>query len=147
MQDLAHAESAFNAKIGFTDLSSRIHFQVHDFFQKQILPADVFLIKMIFHDWSDKYVIQIIQNLLGVLKPGNHVIIFDIIVPPDEAMPLPAKKLIAVSDIQMHVLFNSKERKLEDWSEVIKRADARFQLKNVHILPSTPFGIMDFVFE
>ena len=153
VQDLASAESAFHANIGPKAVSSRIRFEAHDFLTKQTLPADVFLIKSVFHDWPDKYVAQIIQNLLPVMKPGNHVLIFDIIVPPEytedgaPTIPLTARKTIAAVDLQMLVAFNSRERMVEDWAAVVGQSDSKLALKAVHVIPGVPLGILDFVYE
>jgi hypothetical protein len=153
VQDLPVVESAFNANIGSSKHASRIQFQKHDFFNAQDFPADVFLVKSVFHDWSDKYVLQIVRNLVGVFKPGNHLLIFDFIVPEEydeeskSMVPLPARKIVSALDLQMFVACNSKERKLKDWKDVVKQADGRFEFQAVHILPGVPFGLVDFVFR
>ncbi|PYH64352.1 O-methyltransferase [Aspergillus vadensis CBS 113365] len=153
VQDLASVQSAFDENINSTPYVSRIKFQAHDFFQPQVLPADVFLLKSVLHDWSDKYVSQIVRNLLDVLKPGNHLVVFDFVMPEDydeetgSKPPLPVRKLVASMDMQMFVGCNSKERKVKDWSDVIKRADSRFELKEVHVPRGSPLGLLDFVFQ
>lgn len=153
MQDLASVQSAFDENINSTPYASRIKFRTHDFFEPQALPADVFLLKSVLHDWSDKYVSQIVRNLLGVLKPGNHLVVFDFVLPEDydeetgAKPPLPVRKLVASMDMQMFVGCNSKERKVKDWSDVIKRADSRFELKEVHVPRGSPLGLLDFVFQ
>ncbi|PWY95900.1 O-methyltransferase [Aspergillus sclerotioniger CBS 115572] len=153
VQDLAAAKSAFDANIKTSMYETRIQFQTHDFFQQQDVPADVFLLKSVLHDWSDKYVLQIVRNLLGVLQPGNHLLVFDFVVPAEcdgenqSTMPLPVKKSIAAMDLQMHVACNSKERRVEDWAEVIQRADTRFKLRGAHLPSGSPLGILDFVFQ
>ena len=49
-----------------------------DFFTLQpIKDADVYFFRAIFHDWPDKYCIQILQNLIPALKTGARVIIQD----------------------------------------------------------------------
>ncbi|KAI2820472.1 hypothetical protein CBS115989_3602 [Aspergillus niger] len=153
VQDLASAQSAFDENINSTHYASRIKFQTHNFFEPQVLPADVFLLKSVLHDWSDKYVLQIVRNLLGVLKPGNHLVIFDFVMPEDyneetdSMTPLTVRKLVASMDMQMFVGCNSKERKVKDWNDVVKRADGRFELKEVHVPRGSPLGLLDFVFQ
>ncbi|KAH8885611.1 O-methyltransferase [Thozetella sp. PMI_491] len=153
VQDLAPVEPAFDANMKAEGLADRIRFQAYDLFTKQELVADVYLVKSVFHDWSDRYVLEMLQNQLPVIKPGNHLLIYDLIVPPDydergvHIAPLTARKFVALVDLQMHVAFNAKERKVEDWLSVVKRADPRFALKGVHVIPGVPLGIMDFVLE
>ena len=153
VQDLPYAESAFNANIGPTSLTSRIQFRAHDFFNHQDVSADVFLIKSILNDWPDKSVVQIIRNLLPALKVGNHILLADMIMPPDydeSGKPtalLPVQKALASVDLNMHVVFNAKGRKLEDWIDVIQQADARLKLKAVHSVLGSLIGLIDFVFK
>lgn len=69
-------------------LKSRIAFQPLDFFTPQpVADGDVYLLRQIFHDWSDKYAVQILQNLLPALKNGAKIVIMDGLVPPPNAIP------------------------------------------------------------
>ena len=60
------------------DVQDRVSFETHDFFTPQpIKDADVYFFRAIFHDYSDKYAVQILQNLVPALKKGARVIIQD----------------------------------------------------------------------
>ncbi|KAL9619121.1 MAG: hypothetical protein Q9160_006210 [Pyrenula sp. 1 TL-2023] len=60
----------------------RIRFLAHDFFQEQpVKRADVYLLRLILHDWSDKYSKMIIRALIPALKPGAKIVINDRVVP------------------------------------------------------------------
>lgn len=60
----------------------RITFQAHDFFTEQpVKGADIYLLRMILHDWSDEYAIKILRALIPALKPGAKVVINDRVVP------------------------------------------------------------------
>ena len=64
------------------DLRERINFKVHDFFQEQpVKGADVYLLRLILHDWSDKYATMIIKALIPALKPGAKIVVNDRVVP------------------------------------------------------------------
>lgn len=82
VQDLPHViESACSAKMP-SDLLRRITFQAHDFFTEQtVVGADVYLFRMIFHDWSDKFCIRILQQLIPALKPGARLLVNDFCIP------------------------------------------------------------------
>lgn len=65
-----------------SELRDRISFQAHDFFEKQpVEGADVYLLRLVLHDWSDKYAKMIIQSLIPALKPGAKVVINDRVIP------------------------------------------------------------------
>lgn len=63
-------------------LQGRIRFQAHDFFQQQpVLFADIYLLRHVLHDWSNKYARKILQALIPALKPGAKVVLNDRIIP------------------------------------------------------------------
>lgn len=54
----------------------RVEFMVHDFFTEQpIQGADVYFFRWILHNWSDKYCVQILRNLIPALKNGARILI------------------------------------------------------------------------
>lgn len=64
------------------NLQDRIRFHAHDFFQTQpVHGADVYLLRHVLHDWSNKYVRKILQALIPALKPGAKVVLNDRIIP------------------------------------------------------------------
>jgi hypothetical protein len=64
------------------DLQGRVQLMPHDFFTEQpIKNADAYLFRWIFHDWSDKYSIQILRNLIPALKNGARIIIGELCLP------------------------------------------------------------------
>lgn len=53
------------------DVKGRVEIVAHDFFMEQpVKGPDAYLFRWIFHDWSDKYSIQILRNLIPALKHG-----------------------------------------------------------------------------
>ena len=64
------------------DLKDRIHGMEHDFLTPQpVRDADIYLLRWILHDWSDKYCIRILQCLIPALKNGAKIVINDICIP------------------------------------------------------------------
>jgi hypothetical protein len=47
----------------------------HDFFTPQTVVADVYLLRWILHNWSDKYCMRILRALIPALKPGARVVV------------------------------------------------------------------------
>lgn len=126
VQDLPSVEEVYHEVVP-SELTSRVNFHAHDMFTPQTVQADVYLIRVVLHDWPDKYVVQVLQNLIPVLRRGVHVIVFDLVMPPevDErgngVLPLPVQATLAAVDLQMHVLFNSRERTIGDWKMLTQR--------------------------
>jgi hypothetical protein len=51
---------------------------VHDFFQSQpVKNADVFLLRNILHDWSDKYCLQILRKLRDAAATHTKLVVVD----------------------------------------------------------------------
>lgn len=76
-------------------LSHRVHGMPHDFMTPQpIRGADVYLLRWILHDWSDKYAIKILQNLIPGLKAGAIVVINDICIPEPGQVSVRAERYL-----------------------------------------------------
>lgn len=134
------------------ELSERVIFQAHDFFTPQPIKADVYIVKQIFHDWPDKYVVKILENLAPHLKSGSRLVMFESVFPSLDAegkYPLPpaAMRLLAATDLQMLTLLNAVERTLEEWHAVVKKADERFDLRVVSSSPESLRSIIEVVYK
>lgn len=64
-----------------SDLGNRLELTTHDFLTPQPVAADVYLLRLILHDWSDKYARMIIKNLIPALKSGARIIVNDMCLP------------------------------------------------------------------
>lgn len=64
------------------DLQESVKFMAHEFFSSQpVLGADVYYLRWILHNWSDKYAILIFRALMPALKPGARVILQETLMP------------------------------------------------------------------
>ena len=148
------------------DLRERISFQAHDFFQEQpVKGADVYLLRLVLHDWSDKYSKMIIKALIPALKSGAKVVINDRVIPgrgetpylvEREARSVLLYSLMASktdkrfhSDYDMYMLAfqNAKERTADDWTTLFKEADPRFRLSRVYQPPKSSLAIVEVTWE
>ena len=152
VQDLPTVEQAFRAYVP-TELTSRIAFHAHDFFNPQPVVADVYFMKAVLHDWPDKYAIKVLRALLPALRHGARVILCENCLPPkynekgDKVMPLPVERMMTSLDLQMLVALNSKERTVHEWKNLLMQADKRFELVNVATFPGTAWGLLEVVFR
>ncbi|KAF1808284.1 S-adenosyl-L-methionine-dependent methyltransferase [Eremomyces bilateralis CBS 781.70] len=154
VEDLPGLEAKFDASLTNVDssVSSRISFRAHDFFTPQPVQAEIYFLKHILHDWADSYARKIIGQITPQMKPGSRFLIFDGVMPPmadekgNKLLPLPAERFLSALDLQMMVVLNAKERTVEEWKELFQSVDAKIHLDKVHLLPGTPFGILEFVY-
>ena len=67
-------------------VADRVYFMVHDFSEKQPVVADVYFLRWILHNSSDKYCIEILRNLVPALRPGAFLLINEICLPQPGAI-------------------------------------------------------------
>ena len=118
---------------------SRLTFQGHDFTNPQpVTDADVYLLRMILHDWPDHVAIAILKNLLPALESNKHakLLIMDTVLPAPGQVPGSVERIVRVRDLTMMQVFNSHERDLEQWTALLRAADERLRLRRV----IEPFG-------
>ncbi|KAH8432997.1 uncharacterized protein LDX57_010632 [Aspergillus melleus] len=134
VQDLP--ENAANAEAAIAEqpssIASRISFQAHNFFEDQpYKKADVYLLRMILHDWPKREATAILKNLLPALKKSSQIIIMDTVLPRPGSIPSAEERLLRARDMTMLQAFNSLERDLDDWKELLKGVDETLSLVNV----------------
>lgn len=89
------------------DVADRVRFMVHDFLTPQPIQAAVYYFRMIFHDWPDKYCINILRQLIPVLTPGSKVVINDAVIPGPGTVPLDREAALRNSDMHMLSIQNA----------------------------------------
>jgi hypothetical protein len=104
-----------------------INFPCSLFVQQPVKNADVYFFRLIFHNWSDKYCVQILQNLVPALKKATRIVINDNVLPEPGELPVWREEKIRSMDLTMLELCNSRERELGDWVSLFVQADARFR--------------------
>ena len=68
--------------------NDRLRFMAHNFFQEQpVKEADIYFLRWILHDWSDKYALTILRNLIPALKRGARVVVSDLCLPSPCVLP------------------------------------------------------------
>lgn len=71
------------------ELRGRVRLMAHDLFAPQpIQGADVYYLRWILHNWSDKYCILILRALVPALKRGAKVIIQETLMPEPSSVAL-----------------------------------------------------------
>ncbi|KAH0593058.1 hypothetical protein MHUMG1_09305 [Metarhizium humberi] len=121
-------------------IAQRITFQAHDFTKPQpVHGADVYLLRMILHDWPDQAAIGIVRKIIDAMdknQPDARLLIMDTVLPKPGSVPVSVERILRARDLTMLQAFNSKERDLDDWKHLLHRADGNLALVNV----VQPFG-------
>jgi len=140
------------------DVKDQVSFVATDIFQPQVTSADIYLLKMILHDYPAPTASQILRNLVPALKTGNHVVLIEYIgkvmdkdekkeegAEKEEAgppMPRSISQYGTATDLRVMALFNAKERSAEAYRDIFKQADERFDVVQVNWNPLTFFAVI-----
>ncbi|TVY82611.1 O-methyltransferase gsfB [Lachnellula suecica] len=128
------------------DLNGRLEFKSHDFFTEQpVKYANVYYIRWVLHDWSDKYARKILQNLVPALKNGAKVILNEVCLPEPNVLPYYHAQLISGFNLSMRQSFNSKKRDAEEWVELLRSVDKRFKLDRIVCSPGSMLAVIKVV--
>ncbi|KAH8170039.1 o-methyltransferase domain-containing protein [Sarocladium implicatum] len=151
VQDLPEVTSVFNANVP-SHLSSRVTFTAHSFFNPQPVSADVYMLKLILHDWPDKESVEILRGLTPAMKTGSRVLFIDYVGKQggEEGMadlPRSITQMGTSTDLRMMALFATRERPASAWKELFKKADERFDVVRVEANPMTFFVIIEAVWR
>ena len=129
-------------------MDGRVEFQVHDFFTEQKFEgADVYVLRLILHDWSDKYCRAILRGLIPALKKGARIIVNDSILPEVGQVSKYQEMLLRQPDLMMWSLFNAKERDEADWRRLFADTDDRFKVTRIARPPGQALGVVEVVWQ
>ena len=145
VQDVIQAVEAGEAKLKDLpeDVQGRIKYQVHDIFEEQpVKGADIYYLRAVFHNWSDKYCIKMLRALIPALKKGARVVLNDSVLGDPGTMPAPIERLRRAIDLNTLRLFNGQERTVGDWKQLFAQADSRFALGEIRMVGKGPQAFM-----
>ncbi|CRL28936.1 O-methyltransferase, COMT, eukaryota [Penicillium camemberti] len=130
------------------NLQDRIRFQPHDFFQDQpVHGADIYLLRHVLHDWSNKYARKILQALIPALKPGAKVVLNDRSIPGYGEAHYLKEREARDYDLYMLGLQNAQERTPDDWKSLFRDTDSRFNVTKISQPSKSYLSIMEVTWE
>lgn len=118
-------------------VKSRITYQGHSFFDPQpVKDADVYLLRMILHDWPHDEAKTILTHIRQAMKPTARLVIMDTALPDPGTISLSQESQLRVRDLTMRETFNAHEREMEEWKMLLKEVDKGWTIKRA----VQPFG-------
>ncbi|KAI1804354.1 S-adenosyl-L-methionine-dependent methyltransferase [Daldinia bambusicola] len=150
VQDLPQVKPVFEANVP-EDLKDRMSFVAHDFFEPQPVQADIYIIKLILHDWPDHEAVKMLRAMVPALKPGARIVLIEYIGNQGEtegpSLPRSIQNMGTATDLRIMALFNAEERPVEAWAKIFRDADERFELAHVNANPLTFISVVEFVWR
>ncbi|KAJ5730262.1 S-adenosyl-L-methionine-dependent methyltransferase [Penicillium malachiteum] len=147
VQDLSDSVAGGEKRLP-EELKDRVTFQSHDFFQEQpVKGADVYLLRHVLHDWSNKYARNILRAFIPALRPGAKIVINDRIIPGFREANYLQERESRDYDLFMFTLTNAQERTLLDWTNLLRDTDPRMKLTRVTRPEKSFLAIMEVTWE
>lgn len=128
-------------------MAKRISFQEHSFWDTQKVSADVYFMRMIFHDWSDKYAVKILRALLPAMRPGARLFIMDYVTRPYGVLKLGDERRMRMRDMQMMIMHNALERDEDEWRALFAQTDQRLRLAGICTPPGSALSLIELVLD
>jgi hypothetical protein len=106
-----------------------VRFMAQDFFEEQqVNGADVYVLRWIMHNYSDKYASKILQSLIPALKNGARILVNDYCLPEDgKEVGMGEERTLRTMDLVMLTLFNAQECTEADFRTLFEGLDKRFR--------------------
>ena len=104
-------------ELGFSNRSTAFPANFFEF----VPAADLYLLKHVLHDWSDKEAVSILKRCRESIRPGGRVAIIEVLL---GEMGEPA--FGPLMDLNMMVMLTGRERTLDEYRGLIEMAGFRF---------------------
>jgi SAM-dependent methyltransferase len=116
LSDVVPSAKAAAAELGLAERSKAL---AGDFFTS--VPADIYLLKHILHNWNDAEAVRILQGCRDAMRPGGRVIVIERLLGE-----IGEPGVAPLTDLNMMVLLTGRERTLAEYCGLLKDAGLRF---------------------
>ncbi|KAL8734016.1 MAG: hypothetical protein Q9166_001777 [cf. Caloplaca sp. 2 TL-2023] len=148
VQDLAETVEQARKELP-DDFKGSIEFMEHDFFTEQPLKdAEVYFMRWILHNWSDKYCLKILRGLVPALetKKEARIVLFEYVLPDTPETRL-TERMGTNLDMIMLSCFNGAERTKSEFENLFKAADERLTIKAVTKPRGSAMSVIEIALE
>ncbi|MGI5183695.1 methyltransferase [Dactylosporangium sp. CA-152071] len=127
-------------------VSGRCEVQRGDFFRSVPPGADAYLLKHILHDWDDDASARILRNCRDAVAADGKILVLTSVVPAQDEVTDPmARRVLAMSDMEMMAFHSGRERTLEEFEALFGKSGLRLgavvtvpEHPNFHVLEALP---------
>ncbi|MFN3727221.1 MAG: methyltransferase [Allosphingosinicella sp.] len=91
-------------------------------FFDRVPEGDLYLLKMILHDWTDEQSEAILNNIHAAIRPGGHIAIIETVL-PEEVRPSTGYLM----DLNMMVMTGGRERTASEFGSLLDRTGFRLE--------------------
>ncbi|MDX2644074.1 methyltransferase [Streptomyces sp. PA03-1a] len=132
--DLPHAAAGAQAAAEKRGVGNRFTAVTGDFFES-VPPADLYLLKMVLHDWNDADCVKILENCRASARPGARAVVVENVIGE-----IGAPGFEPLADMHMLAMLSGQERDLPEF-------DALFAASGWRRTAVTPTGFQFKIIE
>ncbi len=133
--DLAYVEKSAKGYISYNSLDERCRFVSGDFFQQIPIGGDVYLLRVILHDWNDEKSQLILKNCHKAMQQHSKLILIEKVI-VNNGFETPT----CLGDVNMLVSLTGKERTISEYEELLNQSNFRL---NAVRTTKTAFSILE----
>jgi hypothetical protein len=120
--DLPHVVAAAQPRLAGHGLGDRLELAGGDFFEAVPAGADLYLLSMVLHDWSDAEASRLLASIKAAAPAGARLVAFELVVPDGDG-PHMAKMI----DLTMLGMLNGRERTRAEYQLLLEQAGFEFE--------------------
>jgi C-methyltransferase len=120
LYDLPHAIAEAPPVLRQHHVADRVELLEGSFFDSVPTGGDVYVLKMILHDWPDDKAIEILQSVRSAAKVGTKVLVIDCVIPDHDR-----EFLGHWTDLEMLLLQAGRERTVPEYRTLLEHAGFR----------------------
>jgi C-methyltransferase len=120
LYDLPHALAEAPPVLRQHNVADRVELLEGSFFDSVPTGGDVYVLKMILHDWPDDKAVEILQSVRSAAKVGTKVLVIDCVIPDHDR-----EFFGHWTDLEMLLLQAGRERTVPEYRSLLERAGFR----------------------
>lgn len=121
------------------NLGNRLEFDTNDFFKLVPGGGDIYILKLIIHDWDDERSVLILKNCNKAMNKNGRLLVVDKLIPNDGKF-----HLSLLADLNMMAVTGGRERTEEGFRDLYNKAGFRL----INVIPlNTPIRFNMCIFE
>jgi len=120
LYDLPHALAEAPPVLRQHNVADRVELLEGSFFESVPTGGDVYVLKMILHDWPDDMAVEILHSVRSAAKVGTKVLVIDCVIPDHDR-----EFFGHWTDLEMLLLQAGRERTVPEYRSLLDRAGFR----------------------
>jgi hypothetical protein len=120
LYDLPHAIAEAPPVLRQHNVANRVELLEGSFFDSVPTGGDVYVLKMILHDWPDDKAVEILQSVRSAAKVGTKVLVIDCVIPDHDR-----EFFGHWTDLEMLLMQAGRERTVPEYRSLLARAGFR----------------------